>query len=197
MFVVYGLFSEGEVFYIGKTTDDRLAQRLHEHRYHAMKANKLNRKVYNKIRKLIREHKDITIKPLFVTDNEDEQNAKEVELIAQYGRDLRRGGKLYNSTEGGDGVVGHQYTPEQIKKMSDAKLGNKINLGRKRPDMVKRFSKPVTVFDLDGTLIQSFSSLTEAGKSLGFEMKIASGNIKRGSTTYAEVLGRRVNICFN
>lgn len=199
MFVVYGLYSEGEVFYIGKTTEDRLALRLSEHKSHALKpkAKDKNRKIYNKICKLIREQKDITIRVLFYTEDEAEQTAKEVELIALYGRDLRNGGKLYNSTDGGEGVVGYQYTPEQLKKMSDAKLGNKINLGRKRPDMVEKFSKPVTVCDLDGTPIQSFKSLTDAAYECGFKLKTASANIKRGSKTYAPNLDKSVKICFN
>lgn len=193
MFVVYGLFSEGEVFYIGKTTDDRLSLRLSEHKSHALKPKPkdVNRKIYNKIRKLIREQKDIVIRPLFVTENEDEQNAKEIELIALYGRDLRNGGKLYNSTDGGDGVTGYVYTPEVRKKMSDLKKGHKYLVGKPRPDMVDRFSKTATAYEVDGSKIKTFSSQRVMAAELNVNFKTLNNATARGSDVYSSVLGRR------
>ncbi len=193
MFVVYGLFSEGEVFYIGKTTDDRLALRLSEHKSHALKpkVKDKNRKIYNKICKLIREQKDITIRPLFITDNENEQNAKEIELIALYGRDLRNGGKLYNSTEGGDGVSGYVYTSEVRKRMSELKKGHKYLVGKRRPDMIERFSKKATAYEIDGTKIKTFESQRVMAKELNVNFKTLNTATARGTDVYSSVLGRR------
>lgn len=194
MFIVYGLFSEGEVFYIGKTTDDRLVLRLVEHKSRANnpKYVKNNQKIYNKVRKLIREHKDITIRPLFVTDNEDEQNAKEIELIAFYGRDLRNGGKLYNSTDGGEGVTGYVYSPEVRKKMSDLKKGHKYLVGKPRPDMVVRFSKPVSLYELDGSKIETFSSQRVLAEAINVDYKLVHSSMKRGLTINSKKYGRQL-----
>lgn len=194
MFVVYGLFSEDEVLYIGKTTDNRVGFRLVEHKSRANnpKYVKNNQKIYNKVRKLIREQKDITIRPLFVTDNEDEQNAKEIELIALYGRDLRNGGKLYNSTDGGEGVTGYVYTSEVRKKMSDLKKGHKYLVGKSRPDMVERFSKPVSIYELDGSKIKTFSSQRVLADSIEIDYKLVNSSMKRGLTIFSKKYGRQI-----
>lgn len=193
MFVVYGLFSEGEIFYVGKTTDERLVLRLVEHKSRANNPTyvKNNQKIYNKVRKLIREQKDIVLRPLFITDNEDEQNAKEIELIAFYGRDLRNGGKLYNSTDGGEGVTGYVYTPEVRKKMSDLKKGHKYLVGKPRPDMVERFSKKATAYEIDGHKIKTFDSQRLMANEFNVNFKTLSDATAKGRDLYSPVLGRR------
>jgi len=50
--------------------------------------------------------------------------------------------------------------------MSLAKMGNKNNVGVERPDMVERYSKPVTVFDLDGNILGTYASGKEAAAEL-------------------------------
>ena len=83
MYIVYGLFTNDDIFYVGKTTEERLVKRMNEHRCRAGKAD--NQKVYNKIRKLLREGASVEIRPLFASEIESEQNDKEIELIAKYG----------------------------------------------------------------------------------------------------------------
>lgn len=182
MFIVYGLFSEDQIFYVGKTTEERLSLRLSEHKCRAGRQN--NQKIYNKIRKLIRTSKDITIKVLHSTEDEKEQSDKEIELIAAYGRDTRKGGLLYNSTDGGEGITGHVYTAESRKKMSDSKKGHKYLVGKKRPDMVDRFSKKVYAYDMDGKFIAEYSSQREAAKQLGMDYKLINNSIKLVGRTW-------------
>lgn len=174
MFLVYGLFCEGELFYIGKTTEDRLDLRLVEHKSRAKRGSDKNVYVYNKIRKIFREGKDVTIRILHTFSNESDQVAKEIELIALYGRKFI-GGILYNTTDGGEGVMGIRHSDAAKRKMSEAKKGNKINVGRKRPDVVKRWAKKVYLYDLDGNqLDEMYESCHAAGEDLGISFKKVS-----------------------
>lgn len=192
MFVVYGLFSNDEIFYVGKTTDERLALRLIEHKSHAIKCSDSNRKVYNKIRKLLREGTEISIRILYSTSNEEDQNKKEIELISFYGRDLRKGGKLYNSCSGGEGVTGYVYPPEVRKRMSDLKKGHKYLVGKPRPDMSVRFSKVSTIYELDGTKIKTFNSQRIIANKIGVDYRNLSADAKRNRPSFSPILGRSV-----
>lgn len=193
MFIVYGLFVDDEIFYVGKTTQSRLAKRLVEHQCRALKkSKKYNRKIYNKIRKILSLGKSIEIRVLFSTNSEDEQTLKEIELIAFYGRDLRKGGKLYNSTDGGEGVCGYVYSEETRKLMSEKKKGSKHLCGIKRPDMAERFSKTTSVYELDGTLIATYNSQRSLATDIGASFKDVSSSLKRNGTVFSATLGRRV-----
>ncbi len=175
MFVVYGLYYDSNLFYIGKTTADRIGLRLVEHKSASKKAAYL---VTRKINKLLREGYEVAIKVLHTFDNEEEQLAKEVELIEFYGR-LNDGGILYNTAHGGIGLVGYKHTEETRNKMSLAKMGNKNNVGVKRPDMVKRWAKKVYLYDLDGNrLDEEYESCHAAGEDLGISYKKVSEHIK-------------------
>jgi group I intron endonuclease len=48
---------------------------------------------------------------------------EEIRLIASFSPE-------YNSTKGGDGTAGHRVTEEGRRRMSEANIGNKYNLGR-------------------------------------------------------------------
>lgn len=175
MFVVYGLYYDSNLFYIGKTTADRVGLRLVEHKSASKKASYL---VTRKINKLLREGYEVSIKVLHTFDNEEEQLAKEVELIAHYGK-VNDGGILYNSADGGIGVIGYTHTEESKKKMSLSKMGHKNNVGIKRPDMVKRWAKKVYLYDLDGNrLDEEYESCHAAGEDLGISYKKVSEHIK-------------------
>lgn len=174
MFLVYGLFCEGELFYIGKTTGERLDLRLVEHKSRAKRGRDKNVYVYNKIRKIFREGKDVTIRVLHTFDDEATQTAKEIELIALHGR-KSMGGILYNSTDGGEGTTGNKHTDEARKKMSASKMGNKNNVGVKRPDVVERWAKKVYVYDFYGNYVDDFyESCHAAGEDLGISFKKVS-----------------------
>ena len=191
MFIVYGLYdSNDNLFYIGKTTEDRLVKRLTEHRCRANQKD--NQKIYNKIRKLLREGTEIKIKQLFSFGTEKEQTEKEIELIALYGRKTRRGGILYNTTDGGEGTVGYIYSKETRAKMSKAKVGNTINLGRKRPDMIDKFSKTVYMYGEDGKMIGEYSSHRIAEAETGLSHKLISDALDRPSRSVKGVDGSRV-----
>ena len=192
MFIVYGLFSDDKIFYVGKTTADRLNRRLMEHKSRATRQSTVrnNQKIYNKIRKLVREDKNIEIKVLFETNLEEEQTAKEIELIEFYGRDIRTGGMLYNSTDGGEGVTGVIFSDDAKQKMSAAKKGNKLNLGRTRPDMVERFSKPLYVYDDNGILIREYQSQRKAAIDMGVSFKVINSSLKRNGRCWIEKWGK-------
>jgi hypothetical protein len=189
MYIVYGLFANGDIFYIGKTTEDRLVKRLVEHRCRAKKHD--NQKIYNKIRKLIKEQIPIEIRIMFQGNTEDDQTKKEIELITQYGIKSRLGGVLYNSTNGGEGITGWSHTDEAKKKMSEAKIGNKINVGRNRPDMVERFSKPIFVYDLAGKFVAEFTSAREAEPAIGVSYKRISAALdcRKAAKTLSDSTG--------
>lgn len=73
---------------------------------------------------------------VFRTDDETEAIAREVALIAQYGRRNIGTGTLCNLTDGGEGVRGRVVTPETRKRISEANAGRLV--GRKISDEHKR-----------------------------------------------------------
>lgn len=164
-FYTYGLRADNDTnfFYIGKSFVG--SYRLMEHLSEARRGEKDLKS--NKIRKLLRSGNAIIEEVLLVTDNEQEALNYEVALIAKYGRRNNKTGILTNLTDGGEGTVGVIYSAEVREKMSKAKMGNKINVGRKRPDMIEKFSKIVSYYDLAGNLIKTYSSAREASKDTG------------------------------
>lgn len=149
-------------FYIGKSFEG--SRRLVEHLSSSRSGSK--RMVYKKIRKILERGSDILEEILFWFDSEQKAFNKEVELISYYGRRDIETGILTNHTDGGEGTIGSKHSYESKQKMSAAKIGNKINVGRVRPDMTDRYSKPVTVFDLDGIVIGQYPSGKLAAKAL-------------------------------
>lgn len=186
MFIVYGLFTQNQLFYIGKTTIKRAQKRLIEHKSHALKNVDKHYRIYNKIRKILKGSGSIELRTLYVFDTVREQNTKEIELIKLYGIKSRNGnGILYNSTSGGEGMLGITPNEQTRFKMRIAKLGNKINVGKKRPDMVKRFSKKLYVYALDGTFISEFESARIAEVELNVPFKIISSALDNRRITRA------------
>jgi hypothetical protein len=62
--------------------------------------------------------------------------------------------------------------------MSEAKKGNKLNVGRVRNDMVERFSKPITMFSAKGEVIKHFESSVLAVRELGIHRATISACLK-------------------
>ena len=100
-------------------------------------------------------------------DTAEEAFQVEQALIKYHGRrDMGTGG-LCNHSDGGEGPINYVHTPEAKRKMSAAKMGNTLNVGRKRPDMIERFSKPVSMYDVYGRFIKTFESGRDAEKFTG------------------------------
>ena len=111
-------------FYIGKGTGYRST-------YHLTPSSRKAKTHKNHvINKAIRDGVDVLVEILHEGLTESEAHAKEVELIAFYGRH-NFGGCLTNATDGGEGGSGWKAPAETRKRMSDAKIG------RKKPDTVR------------------------------------------------------------
>lgn len=164
-FYVYQLRASDEAlpFYIGKTFEGR--SRLCEHLSETKRG--FTRMKNQKIKSVLDRGANILEEVLYTFESEAEAHEKECELIALYGRRDKKTGFLTNHTDGGEGAVGQIVTEETRKKMSAAKIGNKINVGRVRDDMVERFSKPVTAFTFEGQVVGHYSSSKAASDALG------------------------------
>lgn len=110
-------------------------------------------------------------------ENLDEEEAQrlEKEYIAIY----KQGGKSYNITDGGEGVSGYKFTPEQIKKLSQSHTGIKQssetiakrvakNIGKTRTDEQKmKTSKPVKQYTKDLKFVAEYFGIREASVKTG------------------------------
>lgn len=107
---------EENPFYVGVTNNFK--RRKNEHKLYVKKQKKWA--VYNKINKLIREY-DYELRMEIIKEDLSKEEAYELEMktIKDY-RD--KGYKLYNMSEGGEGIVGHKpvFTEEWKKRLSDA-----------------------------------------------------------------------------
>ena len=81
------------------------------------------------------------IEILFTTDERSEVITAEIALIAQYGRRDLGTGSLCNCTSGGDGAVGHPWSPEQRQKIM-AKLMQDTQREASRQRLLDRWQKP-------------------------------------------------------
>ena len=118
MYYVYQLRIDGidKPFYIGKGKN----RRLYDH--FTAKSLKSNSHKNRVILKAMREGVKVLPEILHTYIDEPSAFAKEVELIAFYGRRVN-GGCLTNATDGGEGSSGHRPSPEAIEKSARAKRG--------------------------------------------------------------------------
>lgn len=105
-------------FYIGKGSSARSLD--HYKRSSLAKNSHKN----NIIKKAMRENVEVLSEILFDGLSEEQAHAKEIELIAFYGRRVN-GGCLTNATDGGEGTSGWKPSEETRRKMSKAKTGKK------------------------------------------------------------------------
>lgn len=190
-FVVYYLIEEGKEkpFYVGKTTRGRIGIRLNEHK---------SRSRYGKtprdhlISKILKSGNRVLLNVVASVKTEDECHSLEMALIKHHGRRNNKTGILCNLTDGGEGAVGTVCGEEARKKMSDAKKGNKINIGRVRPDVKERSGKMVSAFDANGKFIETFSSLHEADAALDVDYRAISTalNGRDGKAPHGHALSR-------
>lgn len=167
-FYVYQLRVEDEEqpFYIGKSFigSKRLVEHFSESRGRGAKSKFMKSR---KIQKAWREGKLVLEEKLAMVETEKMAHTLEVELIKKYGRRDIGTGILCNHTDGGEGIVGQVIGLETRKKMSEAKMGNKTNVGRKRPDFAEKWKKPITMFSEDGTVLKHYESSIECVKETG------------------------------
>lgn len=112
-------------FYIGKGSGDRAKRHLHPSR---LKACSHKNHVINKA---IRDGVDDLVEILHEGLTESEAHAKEVELIAFYGRH-NFGGCLTNATDGGEGSSGHIHSAETKQKLSAINAGRLVGEDTRR-----------------------------------------------------------------
>lgn len=106
-------------FYIGKGKKNR--HTLHLMPYSLKEKSHKNRTIL----KAMRDGVEVVSEILFQNLDESEAHAKEIELIALYGRRVN-GGCLTNATDGGEGVSGWIASEETRKKMSESHKGYKF-----------------------------------------------------------------------
>ena len=103
-FYVYILYDGDKPFYVGKGTGNRSREHLSE----ANRGHECHK--CNKIRKVWREDRDVTIRYVYQTDAEWRAFKRERDLIAQIGIK-----NLTNLTYGGEGKSRY-YTPQEIAR---------------------------------------------------------------------------------
>lgn len=128
---------------------------------------------------------------------------KEKEFIKLYGRIDLESGTLCNLTKGGQGSVGYKFTPEQLFNLSQAHLGIKnANKGKKMSESSKKLMsekaklrvgklnsfygkthsedllntkrKKVNQLNINGELIKTYNSISEAALCIGGDFRLIS-----------------------
>jgi len=130
MFTIYMIVGPTGKYYIGQT---RLPLTI-RWQTHVSRALGTAKNQCKHLASAIRKYgpAEFVIQALMIVETKEQANTREKALIqALNARDSRVG---YNLTAGGDGALGirgHKLSKDHKKKLSIAKMGNKINLGRK------------------------------------------------------------------
>lgn len=143
---------EYEPFYIGKGTKSRLLRHLKDVSRNPIKINKIN-----KIKS-----EGLLPKIIKIIDNISNVESLEIEknLIRIIGRSCKYEGPLTNYSDGGETYIGYKHKKEYIDKLN----------------------KPVIKYNLNGDILDEYSSVKEAGEKNKIYpqtiSQICSGNIK-------------------
>lgn len=142
-----------EPFYIGKGTKSRINRHLAGNGgFNPIKKNKINKIIQSG-------QTPILIK---IKENLTNQEALdlEIKLIRLIGRITRKTGTLTNYTKGGETYLGYKHKQDYIDKLN----------------------KPVILYDIDGTIIEEYKSVKEAGLKNNIQpqtiSQICNGGIK-------------------
>ena len=163
-----GIWSYGDLtfnyqpFYIGKGKYRRINQHLQPKQLSdsSIKSNTIN--------KIIAETNELPIHyKIFEGLSFDEANFRETDMIKHFGRVDLKTGILTNMTDGGEGFKNVIFTEETRKKMSEKAMGKKAYANN-------GMSKIVEQYTLDGTLLNTYASLREAGESINKDFKSIS-----------------------
>ena len=170
-------------FYIGKGRGRRI---LEHFRPSALK--KRNHK-NNVINKAIRDGDEVLSEILFDGLSEEQAHAKEIELIAFYGRRIN-GGCLTNATDGGEGVSGYKPSEETRRKISASKRGKKHS-----DDHRRKISIALTGRKMSAESIEKTASANRGRKRTPVQIENSSRalkGIKRSESTKARMSESRI-----
>lgn len=128
-YYVYELWNPitNKIFYVGKGTKYnnsyyRLSNHIKDSKYALDGKIPMNHK-FRTILQIIEQGLKPEIKVIYETDNIDDVNSKEIELIKSYGRRDNNTGILTNHTDGGEGMLGYKHTSEHIHKLKTDNKG--------------------------------------------------------------------------
>lgn len=117
-YYVYKLIDprNSKIFYIGKGQKKRMYQHVKDVQCGRTPNN--NKKLNNKIKKILKLGLKVKYKKLFITENEQAAFNKEIKIIKEI--ELKN---LCNLTEGGEGNIGRKFTKKHKQKISESKKG--------------------------------------------------------------------------
>jgi hypothetical protein len=184
-FYVYQLRLENSEtpFYIGKGRGRRI---LEHFRPSVLKKRSHKNNVINKA---IREGVEVLREILFDGLTEEQAHAKEVELIAFYGRRIN-GGCLTNATDGGEGVSGYKPSALTRRKISDAKRDKPLTTEHRN-----KISKALAGRKRSAESIEKTASANRGRKRTPVQIENSSRalkGIKRSESTKARMSESRI-----
>lgn len=188
MFYVYALYIEDQMFYIGKASMKH--RRFDAHMSQARK--KASTLTYRKMSKALDLGQKISMKPIQINMKEQDAFKLERELIAKYGRIDQGTGILTNHTDGGEGNSGYKHTLEARRKISEAGRCRKPKFGYQGGG---RPATSITVRELDGTPIKTYSTISELNRETGKSMNALYNAIHNEGIT--KLWDRKVKITAN
>ncbi len=159
-----------EPFYIGKGKNDRSKSHLQAH---ILKNNSIKSNKILKIKKLGLEPIVVILKNNLSYESGIEL---EINLIKFFGRIDNKTGILTNMTDGGEGFKNVIFTKQTKKKMSLKAIGTKTYANN-------GMSKKVGKYDLEGNLLEEYSSLRDASEKNNLCMKNISSCAREVSKT--------------
>lgn len=161
--------------YIG-ITNQGVATRWHKHCSDAIYGNS-DFPIHNAIRKHGKEEFQVEVIEVVEEDDYDQLKEREKYWIKEYNSYDRKYG--YNLTLGGDGTFGRFHSEESKEKMRQKALGRKYSEEVKIRRRYTSTCSKVSQFDLEGNLIKTYHSVSDAarqvGKSRSSISKCASG----------------------
>lgn len=206
---IYKIISPSGKIYLGQSIN--IEKRFNQ--YKNLHKKGIGNKLYNSFIKYgIKNHIFEIIEECSV----DQLNEREIYWINFYnsiigGLNIREGGESYKQSEETKNLIrlkaiGRKLSKEAKQKISQSKIGNKYNLGRKHSDEIKqsfkyknrkkgkitpernnkikeKLQKPIIQYDSKNNFIKEWSSQTEASQILNINQPSISNCLKNKSKT--------------